>query len=161
MLEVIEPEEPSKPLISAVTGQPFGPRVRYISEKQEEESTDDEPESESDDEVRYVQDEAPEVPSEFWHIQKLIRYMKAGNQTATMVAVCLLKDYDLTNRIIQKAIREMGGLEILVNLLETRDLKCQNGSLSVLLQIVSSTEMRRHLIDLGFSCRDYGYCCTN
>lgn len=43
MLEVIEPEEPSKPLISAVTGQPFGPRVRYISEKQEEESTDDEP----------------------------------------------------------------------------------------------------------------------
>ncbi|XP_003396822.2 armadillo repeat-containing protein gudu isoform X1 [Bombus affinis] len=149
MLEVIEPEEPSKPLISAVTGQPFGPRVRYISEKQEEESTDDEPESESDDEVRYVQDEAPEVPSEFWHIQKLIRYMKAGNQTATMVAVCLLKDYDLTNRIIQKAIREMGGLEILVNLLETRDLKCQNGSLSVLLQIVSSTEMRRHLIDLG------------
>lgn len=43
----------------------------------------------------------------------------------------------------------MGGLEILVNLLETRNLKCQNGSLSVLLQIVSSTEMRRHLIDLG------------
>lgn len=100
MLEVIEPEEPSKPLISAVTGQPFGPRVRYISEKEEEESTDDEPESESDDELRFVQDEAPEVPSEFWHIQKLIRYMKAGNQTATMVAVCLLKDYDLTNRVI-------------------------------------------------------------
>lgn len=43
----------------------------------------------------------------------------------------------------------MGGLEILVNLLETRDLKCQNGSLSVLLQIVTSTEMRRYLIDLG------------
>lgn len=43
----------------------------------------------------------------------------------------------------------MGGLEILVNLLETRDLKCQNGSLSVLLQIITSIDMRRHLIDLG------------
>ncbi|KAF3421074.1 hypothetical protein E2986_04965 [Frieseomelitta varia] len=149
ILEVLEPEESPKPLISAVTGQPFGPRVRYISEKQEEDSSDDEPESESDDEERYMQDESPEVPSEFWHIQKLIRFMKAGNETATMVAVCLLKDYDLTNRIIQKAIREMGGLEILVNLLETKDLKCQSGSLSVLLPIVTSTEMRRYLIDLG------------
>ncbi|CAL7936036.1 unnamed protein product [Xylocopa violacea] len=147
--EVMEPEEPPKPLISSVTGQPFGPRVRYISEKMEEESSDDEPESESDDEIRLLQEETPDVPSEFWHIQKLIRYMKAGNQTATMVAVCLLKDYDLTNRIIQKAIQEAGGLEILVNLLETKDLKCQNGSLSVLLQIVTSTEFRRYLIDLG------------
>lgn len=43
----------------------------------------------------------------------------------------------------------MGGLEILVNLLETKDLKCQNGSLSVLLQIITSIDMRRHLIDLG------------
>lgn len=43
----------------------------------------------------------------------------------------------------------MGGLEILVNLLETKDLKCQNGSLRVLLRIATSTDMRRYLIDLG------------
>ncbi|XP_076620021.1 armadillo repeat-containing protein gudu [Colletes latitarsis] len=147
--EVIEPEEPSMPLVSLVTGEPFGPQVRPIVEKDEDQSSDDEPESESDDELRHLKDDAPEVPSEFWHIQKLIRYMKAGNQTATMVAVCLLKDYDLTSRIIQKAIQGMGGLEILVNLLETKNIKCQNGSLSVLLQIASSTEMRRSLIDLG------------
>ncbi|KAG6798342.1 armadillo repeat-containing protein gudu [Apis mellifera caucasica] len=149
ILEVLEPEEAPKPLISAVTGQPFGPRVHYISEKKEDESSDDEPESEIDEEVKFFEEEGPEVPSEFWHIQKLIRYMKAGNQTATMVAVCLLKDHDLSNRTIQKAIRDMGGLEILVNLLETKDLKCQNGSLSVLLQIIASIDMRRHLIDLG------------
>ncbi|XP_012145678.1 armadillo repeat-containing protein gudu isoform X1 [Megachile rotundata] len=147
--EVIETEEAPKPLISIVTGEPFGPRVRYISEKEEGESSDDEPESESDDELKLLKDELPEVPSEFWHIQKLIRYMKAGNQTATMVALCLLKDYDLNSRIIQKAIQEMGGLEILVNLLETKDLKCQNGSLTALLQIATCTEMRRYLIDLG------------
>ncbi|CAK9833273.1 Armadillo repeat-containing protein gudu [Anthophora retusa] len=147
--EVIETEEAPKPLISAVTGERFGPRIRFVNERREEDSSDDEPESESDDELKHLPDEPPDVPSEFWHIQKLIRYMKAGNQTATMVAVCLLKDYDLTSRIIQKAIQEMGGLEILVNLLETKDLKCQNGSLSVLLQIATSTEMRRYLIDLG------------
>lgn len=43
----------------------------------------------------------------------------------------------------------MGGLEILVNLLETKDLKCQNGSLSVLLYIVTSMDMKRYLINLG------------
>lgn len=95
---MLEPEEPPKPLISVVTGEPYGPRVRYISEKKEEESSDDEPESESDDELKH--DDVPQVPSEFWHIQKLIRYMKAGNQTATMVALCLLKDYDLQSRVI-------------------------------------------------------------
>jgi len=36
-----------------------------------------------------------------------------------------------------------------VNLLETKDLKCQNGALSVLLQITTSMEVKRYLIDLG------------
>lgn len=54
-------------------------------------------------------------------------------------------------QIIQKAIQEMGGLEVLVNLLETNDIKCQNGSLSVLLQIATSTEMKRYLIDLDIA----------
>ncbi|XP_076665010.1 armadillo repeat-containing protein gudu isoform X2 [Andrena cerasifolii] len=144
--EEIESDESPKPLISSVTGEPFGPRVCHITEKPEDQSSDDEPESESDEEPL---SEPPEVPSDFWHIQKLIRYMKAGNQTATTLALCLLKDYDLTSTIVQKAVQEMGGLEILVNLLETKDLKCQNGSLSVLLDIVSSMDMKRYLIDLG------------
>ncbi|KZC04660.1 Armadillo repeat-containing protein 4 [Dufourea novaeangliae] len=147
--EVIESDEPVKPLISMVTGKPFGPRIQQIIEKKEDESSDDEPESESDEELKRLREDVSEVPSEFWHIQKLIRYMKAGNQTATLVALCLLKDYDLSSRIIQKAVQEMGGLEILVNLLETKDLKCQSGSLSVLLQVAKSSQMRRYLIDLG------------
>lgn len=83
--------------MSLLTGEPYGPRIRLISEKAEEESSDDEPESE--EEPRYLQEEHPEIPSEFWNIQKLIKYMKAGNQTATMVALCLLKDYDLTDKV--------------------------------------------------------------
>ena len=43
----------------------------------------------------------------------------------------------------------MGGLEVLVNLLETREIKCQQGSLAVLLEISSAKEMKRHLVDIG------------
>lgn len=89
----------SKVPISLISGEPYGPRVRFISERAEEESSDDEPESESDEEARYLQEDEPKAASEFWHIQKLIKYMKGGNQTATMVSLCLLKDYELTNRV--------------------------------------------------------------
>jgi len=94
--EIVE-EESTKPQVSLLTGEPYGPRVRFISEKAEEESSDDESESESEYETTYLRKE--EVPSVFWHIQKLIKYMKAGNQTATMISLCLLKDYDLDDKV--------------------------------------------------------------
>lgn len=96
-METPEPEPPKQ--VSLLTGEPYGPRIRLVSEKAEEESSDDEPESDAEDEARYLQEEHREVPSEFWHIQKLIKYMKAGNQTATMVSLCLLKDYNLTDKV--------------------------------------------------------------
>lgn len=96
--ETSEPET-TKLKVSLLTGEPYGPRVRFVSERAEEESSDDELESESEEEDRYLQRDQPDVPSEFWHIQKLIKYMKAGNQTATMVSLCLLKDYDLANKV--------------------------------------------------------------
>jgi hypothetical protein len=51
--------------------------------------------------------------------------LQAGNQTATIVSLCCLKDHDLTTEINQTAIRDIGGLEVLVNLLETSNLKCK------------------------------------
>ncbi|XP_014220319.1 armadillo repeat-containing protein gudu [Trichogramma pretiosum] len=137
--------------VSLVTGEPFGPRVKQISEQRELESSDDEPSSESDVDARFRKDDSggSEVPTEFWHMQKLIKYMKAGNQTATTVALCLLKDFDLSNRVIHKIIFEMGGLEILVNLLETREIKCQQGSLAVMLELSAARDTRHHLVDLG------------
>ncbi|XP_063979778.1 armadillo repeat-containing protein gudu [Diachasmimorpha longicaudata] len=136
-------------IIGSVGEDPEGPKHRIIDETGEEESSDDELESGSDDEANYVKEESPEVPSEFWHLQKLIKYTKAGNQTATTVALCLLKNYELESKPIQRAIREMGGLEVLVNLLETKDVKCQLGSLAVLAQMGNCFDTRRYLIDLG------------
>ncbi|XP_057332910.1 armadillo repeat-containing protein gudu [Microplitis mediator] len=126
-----------------------GPRHCLIDETAEEDSSDDEPESESDEETPFVKDKTPEHASEFWQLQKLIKYIKAGNQTATTVALCLLKNFKLDSRSIQRAIREMGGLEVLVNLLETKDVKCQLGSLAVLSKMGYCSETRRYLIDLG------------
>ena len=37
-----------------------------------------------------------DLPPEFWLVQKLIRYLKVGNQTATIIALCNLADFDLT-----------------------------------------------------------------
>lgn len=78
------------------------PRHCLIDETAEEDSSDDEPESGSDEETPFVKDETPEHASEFWQLQKLIKYIKAGNQTATTVALCLLKNFNLSNRVRNK-----------------------------------------------------------
>ena len=78
-------------------------------------------------------------------MQKLIRYLKIGNQTATIIALCNLVDFDLQKEAIQVAIMDAGGLEVLTNLLETDDLKCKIGSLKVLAQISFHSDVRRHI----------------
>ena len=78
-------------------------------------------------------------------MQKLIRYLKIGNQTATIIALCNLVDFDLQKEAIQVAIMDAGGLEVLTNLLETDDLKCKIGSLKVLSQITFHSDVRRHI----------------
>ena len=34
-------------------------------------------------------------------VQKLVRYLKVGNQTATIIALCNLADFDLTAHFCQ------------------------------------------------------------
>lgn len=49
-----------------------------------------------DDDDRW-KDTKPAIEStpDYHSIQKLIKYVKAGNTTATMVSLCCLKDFDL------------------------------------------------------------------
>ncbi|KAJ8984851.1 hypothetical protein NQ317_013052 [Molorchus minor] len=103
----------------------------------------------SDEEI--VKKEKPKhaITPEYWHIQKLIKYLKTGNPAATVVILCCLKDHDLTTGVNQQAIQEIGGLEILINLLETTDLKCKLGALGVLTELAQNEDIRRALADLG------------
>ncbi|CAG5117256.1 unnamed protein product, partial [Candidula unifasciata] len=84
--------------------------------------------SESDDEEEAV-DRRPEgnadLPTEYWQIQKLVKYLKGGNQTATIIALCSLRDFNLLQETCQLAIRDVGGLEVLINLLDTEEVKCK------------------------------------
>lgn len=57
-----------------------------------------------------------DIPPEYWHIQKLVKYMKTGNQTATVVALCCLKDHDLTTETNQLAIQVSSKFFLFYNL---------------------------------------------
>lgn len=106
--------------------------------------------SSTDEEERWKESaKTGDIPADYWNIQKLVKFIKAGNQTATIVALCCLQDYDLTTQINQLAIQDIGGLEVLVNLLECNDVKCRLGALSVLAEISINIDIRRTIVDLG------------
>ena len=74
--------------------------------------------------------------------------MRCGNETATVIAICALRDFDLLNDSIQYAIREVGGLETLVNLLDTESIKCKIGALKVLIAISQNVTIRNAIAEL-------------
>lgn len=106
-------------------------------------------EMDDDDDTRDRRKINADLPSEYWQIQKLIKYLKGGNPTATLIALCSLRDFDLSQDICQIAIRDVDGLEALVNLLDTSEIKCQIASLKILKDISQSRPISRSLTDLG------------
>lgn len=75
--------------------------------------------------------------------------LQAGNQTATIVALCSLLDFDLRQDTSQMAIRDVGGMDLLVNLLETNDLKCRIGALKIMTELTQNTQTRIDITNLG------------
>ncbi|MFT7809567.1 armadillo repeat-containing protein 4-like [Arapaima gigas] len=70
--------------------------------------------SEADEEQPELRPESlTDLPSEYWQIQKIVKYLKGGNQTATVIALCSMRDFNLTQESCQSAIRDVGGLETL------------------------------------------------
>lgn len=75
--------------------------------------------------------------------------LQGGNQTATVIALCALLDFDLKLEASHLAIRDSGGLDLLINLLETDDVKCKIGTLKILREISQNTQTRKAIVDLG------------
>ncbi|KAJ8320963.1 hypothetical protein KUTeg_002550 [Tegillarca granosa] len=111
-----------------------------------ESSTESEEEEEA---VERRSENNADLPSEYWQIQKLVKYLKGGNQTATIIALCAMRDFNLAQETCQLAIRDVGGLEVLINLLDTEEIKCKIGSLKILKEISRNTQIRRAIADLG------------
>ncbi|XP_065098884.1 outer dynein arm-docking complex subunit 2 [Paramisgurnus dabryanus] len=89
------------------------------------------------------------LPTEYWQIQKLVKYLKGANQTATVIVLCALRDFNLVQETCQLAIRDVGGLEVLINLLDTDEIRSKIGSLKILKEISSNSQIRQAIADLG------------
>ena len=123
------------------------PRMRkQVALEDSESDTDDDDLEENHDKKR--QEQSNELPAEYWQIQKLVKYLKGGNQTATIIAMCSLRDFDLENEMNQLAIRDVGGLEVLVNLLDTEVTKCKTGALQILKQITKNNQIKKAIADI-------------
>ena len=83
------------------------------------------------------------------HAHTLRTITQVGNQTVTVIALCLLMDFDLSQETSQLAIRDSGGLDLLINLLETSDTKCKIGTLKILREISKNAQTRTAIVDLG------------
>lgn len=73
-------------------------------ESEESDSTDVISSSDEEERWKEVRRSTDDLPPDYWSIQKLVKYIKAGNPTATMIALCCLKDYDLTTHINQMVV---------------------------------------------------------
>ncbi|XP_060920838.1 outer dynein arm-docking complex subunit 2 [Labrus mixtus] len=104
--------------------------------EEEEEQPERRPESNTD------------LPSEYWQIQKLVKYLKGGDQTATVLTLVHMMDLNLMQETCQLAIRDVGGLEVLLNLLDTNEVRCKIGSLKILRKISHNVQIRRAIVDM-------------
>ncbi|KAH8860119.1 Armadillo repeat-containing protein 4 [Schistosoma japonicum] len=111
-------------------------------------SSDSETEIEDDIPERR-QDANADLPSEYWQIGKMVKYLKGGNQTSTIISLCALKDMPLKTEICQLAVRDVGGIEVLINLLETNEVRCKLGSLTILKEITKNPQIRKSITDIG------------
>ena len=79
-----------------------------VEEESSSESEDSDEESNIDYKTYLAQLTTQGLPQQFWAVQKLVRYLRIGNQTATVIALCNLVDFDLEKEYVQAAIMEAG-----------------------------------------------------
>ncbi|XP_077746859.1 outer dynein arm-docking complex subunit 2-like isoform X4 [Canis aureus] len=136
------------------SGPPVSPGraqlVRKSAEKIEEILSDSSSENEEDEEPPDRRQEAnADLSSEYWQIQKLVKYLKEGKEIATVIALRSIKDFNLAQETCQLAIRDVGGLKVLINLLDTDEFRYKIGSLEILKEISHNPQIRRNIVDLG------------
>lgn len=105
-------------------------------------------ESEEEDDLS-IKPVNPELTADYWDIHKLIKYLKYGNPTATVIALCALRDVGLEIESSQLAILEMGGVTLLLNILRTEHWRCVVGSLEVLRIMANTKRINLEICRLG------------
>lgn len=62
---------------------------------------------------------------EFVHILNFYSIKKFGSPTATLLALCGLSRYDVSQPMIQQALERSEAIDVLINVLEADDHKCK------------------------------------
>uniref|UniRef100_A0A8C8DEZ4 Outer dynein arm docking complex subunit 2 n=1 Tax=Oryzias sinensis TaxID=183150 RepID=A0A8C8DEZ4_9TELE len=88
------------------------------------------------------------LSSEFLQIKKLVKYLKKGDQKVTLLMLCCMLDLDLTQDSCNLAIRDEGGLQFLLNLLDTNEDKCKIGALKILIRMSRCVPIQRSMEDM-------------
>ncbi|GAB6023834.1 Facilitated trehalose transporter Tret1 [Chamberlinius hualienensis] len=86
---------------------------------------------------------------DYMQIQKLIKYTRNGNPTATLLALCSLSRFDYSVEPFQKAIFNTNGMELFLNILETDQLFCQVASLKLISTLSKFIKFRRNILILN------------
>lgn len=120
---------------------------KNAADKHQSESSSSSCDSDEDEDLtRKVK---PELTSEYWDIHKLIKFLKVGNPTATVIALCALRDVSIEQESSQLAILELGGIGILLNILKTDHWPCVVGSLKILRVITNTKRINTEIYRLG------------
>ena len=95
------------------------------------------------------------------HIYLCVSFFQIGNPTATVIALISMRDFNLQQETCQLAIRDVGGLEILINLLDTSDLRCKVGfewlmSINSILKILTCTRCASMICE--YTCITFPIC---
>ncbi|MED6237192.1 hypothetical protein ATANTOWER_020529 [Ataeniobius toweri] len=76
------------------------------------------------------------------------QYQQAADQTASVLILCAMMELDLMKETCQLAILDLGGLEVLLNLLDTNDIRCKIGSLKILTKISQNVQLQQTIVHM-------------
>ncbi|XP_048580227.1 outer dynein arm-docking complex subunit 2 isoform X3 [Nematostella vectensis] len=110
------------------------------------ESSSSSEESEDDDIIRKIR---PELTTEYWEIHRLVKYLRAGNPTVTIIALCALQDFSIEQEGCQLSLLDLRAAPVLLNLLNTDNYSCVIGSLQLLRRLSCSKFVNLELYRLG------------
>ncbi|XP_069983889.1 outer dynein arm-docking complex subunit 2 isoform X1 [Penaeus vannamei] len=113
------------------------------------EDEEEEEEEEEEEDLYQMDQQSTELSADYWQIHKMVKYLKVGNATCTTLALVGLKECGLHQESGQLALKAVGGLEVLLNILRTRNLRCNIGALQVLEAACGHITTRNTVYKLG------------
>ncbi|KAK3856853.1 hypothetical protein Pcinc_036857 [Petrolisthes cinctipes] len=122
---------------------------QLIEDAEDAEEEEDEDEEEEEEDLYQLDFQSPELSTDYWQIHKLVKYLKVGTATCTTIALVGLKDSGLDREVCQLALKMVGGLEVLLNILRTSNLRCNIGALQVLEAACGHVSTRATVYKLG------------